>query len=59
MMITSDVFILSRILLGFGRQDRNPRVGIWNIVCTVFAILFNRRAAASVVPDSKIVLPFN
>jgi hypothetical protein len=59
MMITSDVFILSRILFDFGRQDRYPRVGIRNVVCTVFAVLLNRRAVAPVVPDSKIVLPFS
>jgi hypothetical protein len=40
-------------------QDRYPRVGIWNAVCTVFVVLLNHRAPAPGVPDSKIVLPFN
>jgi hypothetical protein len=58
MMITFDVFILSRTLLGSGRQDKYPRVGMRNIVCIVFADILTRCDVAPVVPDSKIVLPF-
>jgi hypothetical protein len=59
MMITSDVFILFSTLLGSGRQDRYPRIGIRNVVCTVFAVLHNRSVVAPVVPDSTTVLPFH
>jgi hypothetical protein len=51
MMIIYVVFILSKTLLGSGRQDRYLRVGIWNVVCIVFAILLNRRIVAPVVPN--------
>jgi hypothetical protein len=30
-----------------------------NVVCSVFAILLNRRAAAPIVPDNKTVLLFD
>jgi hypothetical protein len=29
---------------------------MWNVVYTVFVVLFKRRATAPVVPDSKTVL---
>jgi hypothetical protein len=59
MMIISDVFILSRTLRGSRRQDKYPRVGMWNVVCTVFAVLLSRRVAAPVVLDSKTVLLYD